>query len=79
MFKNLWLVDKLVLTLVLLMLVTGIIFYYTDFEKFLWYTAEDNLVEWMTVLGLLLGFVVCISRFFRLLKKRSLTPSTTRL
>jgi hypothetical protein len=71
MFKNLSLVEKLVLTLVLLMLITGIIMYYTDLQTFLWYTEEDHLVEWLTVLGLLLGFGVCISRFFRLIKKRS--------
>jgi hypothetical protein len=71
MFKNLTLVEKLVLTLVLLMLIAGIILYYTNLETFLWYTEEDHLVEWLTVLGLLLGFGVCISRFFRLMKKRN--------
>ena len=71
MFKNLRLVEKLVLTLVILMLVAGIVLYYTNPSRFLWYTEEDHLVEWLTVLGLLLGFGVCISRFFRLLKKRS--------
>lgn len=71
MFRNLSLVEKLVLTLVLLMLIAGIVFYYTDLPRFKWYVEEDHLVEWLTVLGLLLGFGVCISRFFKLLKKRS--------
>src|SRR6476620_11454847 len=71
MLKNLSLVEKLVLTLVLVMLVTGIILFYTDLSTFLWYTEEDHLVEWLTVLGLLLGFGICMSRFFKLLRKRN--------
>jgi hypothetical protein len=71
MLKNLPLVEKLVYFLVLLMLVTGIICYYSNPSTFLWYTDEDNIVEWLTVLGLLLGCVVCLCRFARLLKKRS--------
>jgi hypothetical protein len=71
MLKNLPLIEKLVYSLVLLMLITGIICYYSDLSSFLWYTDEDHIVEWLTVLGLLLGCVVCISRFLRLLKKRS--------
>ena len=71
MFKNLPLLEKLVYILVLLMLATGIICYYTNLPSFLWYTDEDHIIEWLTVLGLLSGCIVCISRFLRLLKKRS--------
>ena len=70
MFKNIPLVEKLVYLLVLLMLMAGIIFYYTNTSTFKWYTDEDQLVEWLTVLGLLSGCVVCISRFLKLFKQR---------
>jgi hypothetical protein len=62
--------EKLTLLLVFLMLLAGFLLFYVNRDLFLWYVAEDHLVEWMTVLGLLLGFGVCIMRFLKLLRKR---------
>jgi len=63
--------ERLILLLVTAILVIGIVLFYTNLPRFIIYTEEDGLVEWLTVLGLLLGCVVCLSRFFRLLKKKS--------
>ena len=35
------------------------------------YLEEDGIVEWLTVFGLLAGFIVCLSRFFRFLKTKN--------
>jgi cell division protein FtsW (lipid II flippase) len=64
-------IEKAILALVLVILATGFVLFYTDLPTFEWYVREDHLVEWLTVLGLLLGFFVCISRFFKLFKKRN--------
>lgn len=64
-------VEKLILALVLIILVIGYILFYTNVHRFEAYVQEDGLVEWLTVLGLILGCIVCVSRFFKLIKKRS--------
>jgi hypothetical protein len=63
-------VEKLILGLVALILATGIYLFYTNLDAFIVYTEEDGSVEWLTVLGLLLGSAVCISRFVRLRRQR---------
>ena len=35
------------------------------------YLEEDGIIEWLTVFGLLAGFIVCLSRFFRLLRVKN--------
>ena len=50
---------------------TGIFLYFSDLDAFIVYTEEDGSVEWLTVLGLLLGSAVCITRFLKLRKERS--------
>lgn len=60
--------EKIILLLVLAILVAGYILYYTSLHRFETYVQEDGLVEWLTVLGLLLGVVVCVSRFITLRK-----------
>ncbi|MEI9943804.1 MAG: hypothetical protein WDN26_06230 [Chitinophagaceae bacterium] len=63
--------EKAVLVLVLLMLIAGYILFYTDLSLFVIYVEEDGLVEWLTVLGLLLGCFTCIGRFIKLRKQKS--------
>jgi hypothetical protein len=65
------LTEKLILGLVIVMLVTGFVLFYSNIPLFNRYVVEDGLVEWLTVAGLLFGFFVCISRFFKLFKMRS--------
>lgn len=64
-------VEKSILALVSVILVAGYIFFYTNLPLFESYVQEDGLVEWLTVLGLLLGCFVCIARFFVLRKFKS--------
>lgn len=72
MLKQVWsLTEKLILLLVMLVLVAGFVLFYTNRDLFQRYTVEDGLVEWLTVLGLLLGSAVCMYRFAALLKKKS--------
>ena len=59
-------VEKIILFLVLAILAAGYILFYTDLPKFEAYVREDGIVEWMTVLGLLLGCITCIGRFIML-------------
>jgi len=64
------LTEKLVLIFVGLIIATGFILFYTNLPVFEWYVREDHLVEWLTVLGLILGSVVCFRRLFSLFGKR---------
>ena len=64
-------VEKLILALVLIILAVGYILFYTNVHRFEAYVQEDGIVEWLTVLGLVLGCIVCLRRFFALLKKRT--------
>jgi hypothetical protein len=64
-------VEKLVLALVLIILAVGYLLFYTNVARFEHYVQEDGIVEWLTVLGLILGCIVCISRFFKLRKHRA--------
>jgi cell division protein FtsW (lipid II flippase) len=62
--------EKFILALVLVMLIIGYILFYSDLSKFVTYVQEDGIVEWLTVLGLILGCIVCVRRFIRLRKYR---------
>jgi hypothetical protein len=64
-------VEKLILALVLIILIVGYILFYTNVAQFESYVQEDGIVEWLTVLGLVLGCIVSIKRFFVLRKRRS--------
>ena len=68
---HLSLTEKFILSLVLGILITGYLLFYTNVPLFESYVREDGLVEWLTVLGLILGVIVCIQRFFKLRKVRS--------
>lgn len=71
MFSKLSLTEKAVLILVLVAIALGFVFFFTNTVAFDRYVVEDGVVEWLTVLGLLLGAFVCFGRFFKLLGKRS--------
>ena len=71
MIRKLSVTEIVILLLVALIVAIGIVLFYTDVATFEVYTEEDGVVEWLTVLGLLLGSGVCIARFFILRKKRS--------
>ena len=64
-------VEKLILALVLIILAVGYFLFYTNVHRFEAYVQEDGIVECLTVLGLVLGCIVCVTRFFKLLKKRT--------
>lgn len=63
---SLTITEKCILLLVSVILITGYILFYTDVSLFETYIREDGIVEWLTVLGLLLGVVVCVGRFISL-------------
>ncbi len=69
--KKLSLSEKLILILVTLVLLCSFLLLYTNRPAFDRYVAEDNIVEWLTILGLLLGSFVCFARFIKFLRKRS--------
>lgn len=71
MEKRRWtLIEKAILLLVAVMLITGFVLFFTNLDLFMRYTVEDGLVEWLTVFGLLLGSGLCFIRFARLLRRR---------
>lgn len=64
------LTEKLVMAGVLLMVAVGYLLLFTNLPLYIWYTKEDHLVEWLTVLGLLMGSFVSFSRAFRIGAKK---------
>ena len=60
------LLEKLVLAAGLLIIAVGHLLFYTNMPLFDFYTKEDHLVEWLTVIGLLMASSVCLRRVFRL-------------
>ncbi len=64
-------IEKIILILVAIIIATGFFLFYTDLPKFEQYVQEDGIAEWLTVVGLLLGCFVCLSRFARLFKRKS--------
>jgi hypothetical protein len=60
-----------ILTLVFILILTGLILSYTNIDFFLnHYVIEDGFIEWLTVVGLLFGTGVCFTRAKRLYKIR---------
>jgi len=64
-------IERGIISLVVLILLIGYYTYFTSIPQFEKYTEEDGVVEWLTVLGLILGCIVSIARFIRLRKVRS--------
>jgi hypothetical protein len=71
MLKNVSLVEKLVLGFVAIGTVTGFALSYINHDLFKQYfIVEDGFTEWMTVLALLVGMVVCFRRVWMLRGQR---------
>lgn len=62
--------EKIVLAIVAILLILGFVFFYTNLPLFEKYIQEDGVVEWITVLGLLMGSWLCLRRFLALRKLR---------
>lgn len=69
--SQLSLTEKIVLFLVAAMLIAGYILFYTDVAAFEKYVQEDGIVEWLTLLGLISGCIVCFSRAVKLRRFKS--------
>ena len=63
--------EKIILIIVAIAVAAGFYFFYTNQPRFEDYIKEDGIAEWLTVAGLLLGSLVCFSRFVKLFRKRS--------
>lgn len=63
--------EKIILFLVAAILIAGYILFYTNLSSFEKYVEEDGIVEWLTVLGLLSGCIVCFSRYIKLRRFKS--------
>jgi cell division protein FtsW (lipid II flippase) len=63
--------EKAILALVSIILITGFILFHTNLSLFEQFVEEDGIVEWLTVLGLLLGVIVCANRLYTLRKNKS--------
>jgi len=66
-FKN----EILVLALIAVIMSIGFILVFTNLPAFERYTIEDGIVEWLTVLGLLMGSFTCFARAIQLRPYRS--------
>jgi hypothetical protein len=60
-----------ILTFILFMFVIGFILVFTNLSLFEKYTGEDLLVEWFTVIALLLASFTCFARAFNLREHRT--------
>jgi len=63
--------EKIILAGVIIVLGVGFFLFYTDLSQFEKYVQEDGIAEWLTVAGLLLGSVVCFTRFVKLFHSKS--------
>lgn len=64
--KKMTLLEKGVLVAGLLIIAVGYLLFFTNLPLFELYTKEDHLVEWLTVIGLLMGSFVSLRRALRL-------------
>jgi hypothetical protein len=70
MSRNLNAIEWAILTIITISIVTGFILVFNDRPQFLQFTVEDGIVEWLTVLGLLLGAFVAFKRVVTLRHKK---------
>ena len=72
MFKNLHNAEWTVLALIATLTVTGLALSYLNHDWFRdYYVVEDGLIEWLTVVGLVIGLCVCIRRIWVLRHSRA--------
>lgn len=71
MAKKLTPVEWIALVAGAVILAIGLLLFYTNKPGFDSFVQEDGIVEWLTVLGLLAGSVVCVLRFKRLYPVKS--------
>jgi hypothetical protein len=65
------LAEKITLAYVVLIVLIAFAFFFFNPASLDLYLEEDGIVEWLTVFGLLAGFIVCLSRFFRFLRRKN--------
>jgi hypothetical protein len=63
--------EKFMLFFVTIVVLTGFALFHTNHHWLDSYLEEDGLVEWLTVVGLMIGFVLSVRRFLRLRKTKS--------
>ena len=63
--------EYIVLTVIAVMMLVGFVLVFTNVPQFERYTIEDGLVEWLTVIGLLLSAGTCFIRAIQLRSYRS--------
>lgn len=74
MFNQLHKIEKICYSFVVLMLLVGSYFALSDPEYFTSVLAkEDGPIEWLTVIGLLMSFVVCVYRVISLRKEKNIS------
>ncbi len=70
-YSKLSVLEKIVLILVFLIVISGFLFFITDASRYEIFVQEDGIAEWLTVAGLLMGSIVCFYRLARLRHKKS--------
>lgn len=68
---HLFLLEKFILILVIIILAIGFILFLTNYKTFLLYVQEDGIVEWLTVAGLLAGCFTSVGRLIKLFRRRN--------
>ena len=63
--------EKWILLIVAVITGIGLVLFFSSVSQFERYVQEDGIVEWITVIGLLLSSFVCFERLFRLWRKKS--------
>jgi hypothetical protein len=63
--------EKITLAYVVLIVLIAFAFFFFNPPSLDVYLEEDGIVEWLTVFGLLAGFIICLLRFFRFLKTKN--------
>ena len=70
-FPKLSLTEIIVLAIVAISILVGFVLIFKDVRLFESYIAEDGVVEWLTVLGLLLASFTCFNRVISLRRTKS--------
>ena len=69
--RQLSFIEKITLALVAIILLAAFAFFFFASSFLDIYLEEDGIVEWLTVVGLLAGFFVCLYRFINLAKTKN--------